>query len=102
MTNPINNGPRVPGSKVGELGSRTPVGRQEQPQGVPGEKDAGPQGSAETSGRLQAIREAIAGTPEVDRARVDAIKERIAAGDYPVDADRVARKFIELEQLLGR
>ena len=43
----------------------------------------------------------LPGTPQVDRARVESIKERIAAGEYPVDADRVAAKFIELEKLLN-
>lgn len=37
-----------------------------------------------------------------DREKVEAIKARIAAGEYAIDADRVAEKFLETEQLLGK
>ncbi len=102
MSNPIDNRPHIPGSKLGELGSQSRVAKPEDAPAVAGEKNVHRDGSPETSGRLQAVREAIANTPEVDRAKVESIKERIAAGEYPVDADRVASKFIELEQLLNR
>lgn len=101
MSNPIDNRPRMPGTNIGEPSGRSPVARREDAPAVAGEKNVHRDGSPETSGRLRAVQDAIANTPEVDRARVESIKERIAAGDYPVDADRVAAKFIELEKLLN-
>ncbi len=37
-----------------------------------------------------------------DQGRVDAIKQSIAEGQYAVDSERVAEKFMETEQLLGK
>ncbi|THB69353.1 MAG: flagellar biosynthesis anti-sigma factor FlgM [Gammaproteobacteria bacterium] len=54
-----------------------------------------------TSAKLVQIKEKIDNTPEVDSAKVEAIKEKIASGEYPIDADRIAGKFIDLEQLLS-
>jgi negative regulator of flagellin synthesis FlgM len=42
----------------------------------------------------------IAQTPNVDMERVARIKTAIARGEYPVDTDRIAEKFVELEGLL--
>ena len=38
--------------------------------------------------------------PSVDSARVDAIKNAIANGDYKIDADSIAKKLTTLESLL--
>ncbi len=37
-----------------------------------------------------------------DQGRVDSIKQSIAEGQYAVDSERVAEKFMETEQLLGK
>ncbi|MEM7375905.1 MAG: flagellar biosynthesis anti-sigma factor FlgM [Pseudomonadota bacterium] len=51
--------------------------------------------------RLQQIELAMASeTAPFDKAKVDSIKARIAAGEYTIDADRIAEKFLETEQLL--
>lgn len=41
-------------------------------------------------------------TEYFDQGRVDAIKQSIAEGQYAVDSQRVAEKFMETEQLLGK
>ncbi len=102
MSNPIDNGPQPTtqspltlgkGQKVnGSAGGGAPSGRAER---------TGGGDEAALSDRLQAIRDRIEETPEIDRERVDAIKERIAKGDYPVDVEKVARKFAELEALIN-
>ena len=101
MSNPIEGGgprPIGPASTQPDKGGRS--------QGAPGTQESSRPGSgpgpdgAETSERLQSVRERIDQTPEVDRDRVEAIKERIANGDYPIDAEKVAQKFAELEALI--
>ncbi len=41
-------------------------------------------------------------TEYFDQERVDSIKQSIAEGQYAVDPQRVAEKFMETEQLLGK
>jgi len=36
--------------------------------------------------------------PEVDRGRVESVRERLAAGTYAVDADRLAQRLLRFEQ----
>lgn len=54
-----------------------------------------------TSEKLSLIRQTIASTPEVDMARVEDIKAKIAAGEYPVNPDQIADRMIDLEKLLS-
>lgn len=39
--------------------------------------------------------------PEVDQSRVEQLRQRIAAGEYEVSAEKLAAKLIRLEQGLG-
>jgi len=52
------------------------------------------------SERLQALLNGIKQTPDVDMGRVEALKQKIANGEYPMDADKIASRFVELEQML--
>ncbi len=36
----------------------------------------------------------------IDQARVDAIKQQIAEGNYPLDAEKIAENMLKLEQSL--
>lgn len=49
---------------------------------------------------LQRLEEQLRGVPEVDAERVRSLKEAIAAGEYRVDADRVAAKLAALDREL--
>ncbi len=51
---------------------------------------------------LDTLKKEVGGTAPVDRQKVDAIKQALAAGEYELDADRVAQKFLEIEQALGK
>lgn len=102
MSNPIDTNARVPGANLG--GTRRNDGaRQGQEAARAPTADRGPEQGERSveSERLQALRERIDNTGEVDRERVDAIKARIASGEYVVDPQRVAAKFAELEGLLN-
>ena len=39
--------------------------------------------------------------PEFDRAKVDAIREAIKNGQYPLDPRRIAESFVAIEQLIS-
>ncbi len=40
--------------------------------------------------------------PDFDRAKVEAIKESIANGQYPLNPRRIAESFVSLEQMIGQ
>jgi len=100
MTDPIDNGPRFnrPVQTDGARGGGNVDGRQNPAQPA---REGGGADQSQTSERLQAVREAIDRTPEVDSTRVQDIRERIANGEYPLDAERTAARVVELEQLLA-
>jgi negative regulator of flagellin synthesis FlgM len=54
-----------------------------------------------TAARLKSVEARLAGLPDVDKARVDAIRKRIESGEYQPDPARIAQKLIRLEQDLA-
>lgn len=55
---------------------------------------------AAVASRLPEISEAIAGAPDVDRRKVESVREALARGAYRVDPGRIANKLIQLEKAL--
>lgn len=51
--------------------------------------------------RLAALERAIAAVPDVDMARVEELRSAIESGRYSVDADRIARRLLDLEHELS-
>ena len=49
---------------------------------------------------LKELSEAVAASPEVDKGRIEAIRQAIADGSYDVDAQRIADKLLRLEDQL--
>ena len=49
---------------------------------------------------LQSLNEQVAQLPEINSAKVDAIKQALANGEYKPDAEVIAKKFSEIEKLL--
>ena len=47
-----------------------------------------------TSLTMTRIREAIRNTPDIRADRVEAVREKIRAGEYKVDADRLATRLL--------
>ena len=43
------------------------------------------------------IESEIKGLPEVDKAKVEEIKARIANGEYHIDFEKVAQKMLDIE-----
>jgi len=54
----------------------------------------------DTATRLQQLDELLASTPEIDRARVDQLRQSIADGKYKIDTVHIADKLIALERTL--
>ena len=52
----------------------------------------------DTATNLKRIEAGLSQQPEVDRARVEAVRERVESGNYKVDANEVAQKLLRLEQ----
>ncbi|TQV64754.1 MAG: flagellar biosynthesis anti-sigma factor FlgM [Halothiobacillaceae bacterium] len=56
----------------------------------------------ETGSQMAATAREMAAAPAFDTAKVDRIKALIADGQYAMDPQRIADRFIELESALGR
>ncbi len=53
-----------------------------------------------TATNLKRIEADLKSVPEVNQERVDAVRERLSAGTYEVDAERVAQRLTQLDQSL--
>ena len=53
------------------------------------------------SARLRELTEAIEKAPEVDQAKVQALRAQIEAGTYAIDERQVAEKFSAFEALMS-
>lgn len=67
-------------------------------QGVPAEDALSPTRTLEA---IESLSTSLAKSEPVDQERIAEIRARIDSGNYRVDSERVARKFLELEQLLS-
>ncbi|MDH3714340.1 MAG: flagellar biosynthesis anti-sigma factor FlgM [Gammaproteobacteria bacterium] len=69
--------------------------------------DSGSDGSdvvnlTSTAETLNALKKEMGDAAPVDRQKVEAIKRALASGEYQPDPERVAQKFLEIEQALGK
>lgn len=63
---------------------------------------AGDRVSLSSEALLQsAAREAASAAPDIRQDKVEAIKQRVDGGEYPVDARRIAEKLVRSEGLLA-
>lgn len=54
---------------------------------------------SEAAKALQNVENKLANTPEVDSARVEKLKQEIESGNYQINAERVAEKFLNIDNL---
>jgi len=59
-----------------------------------------PGGQADDVLSLSDVTERLKAEPEIDRAKVDAIKKALQNGQYPLNARRTAESFVALEHLI--
>ena len=57
---------------------------------------------SEEAQSLQRVQEALEREDSFDEQRVEEIKRAISEGQYPIDNDRLARRFLDLEAQLSR
>jgi negative regulator of flagellin synthesis FlgM len=55
----------------------------------------------DAAARLKAVEARLAEVPDVDRARVEAARQKIESGEYRPDPERIAAKLIRMEQELA-
>lgn len=51
--------------------------------------------------QVRDLQQQLESLPEVDAAKVEAIKQEIARGNYPIDPERIAQNLIKLEKALS-
>ncbi len=88
---------------------RSPVGG---PSPVPARQEAAPSpvhsaddtvALTDTARLMQRVENMLANVPPTDRARVDAVRQALANGDYEIDPERIAARVVRLErELSGR
>ncbi len=55
----------------------------------------------DTATRLQRLEAQLAALPDVDRGRVEALRQQIERGEYRIDAARVADRLVRFDRVLG-
>jgi len=53
-----------------------------------------------SAAKLQAVEKKLASLPVVDQARVDKLKSAVESGEYQIDTQRIAEKFLQFESEL--
>lgn len=56
---------------------------------------------SEESLHVRELQQQLDQVPEVDAEKVNAIKQAIARGDYPIDAKKIAANVMNLEKILS-
>lgn len=54
-----------------------------------------------TAAEMLKLEERLASVPDIDDARVAAIKERIASGNYKIDPEKIVDSLFRIEKELG-
>lgn len=106
--NPVDQG------MVGRINGKTSdkTGEAGAARGVAGDpsfrKDAGQAAGSDTvaltsSARLlERVEKSLAGMPELDASRIEAVRSAIERGDYRIDADRIAEALLGFDRALGK
>lgn len=71
-------------------------------------RDSGQVGGSDTveltsSARLlERVEKSLAGMPDLDSSRIEAVRSAIERGDYSIDADRIAEALLRSDRELGK
>lgn len=100
MTNPINP---IGRSSVGTISSNTEKAQTKNNSEGNTSSSVSNEDTVSLSQKSQQVielQQQLKNTSEVDSAKVEAIKQEIANGNYPLDAEKIAENLINLEQTL--
>ncbi len=104
MTDPINTHNRLRSTGVSADTRAGSSAKTNQPgaTGNPASSKADDTSTVELSSAtlIEELSEQIKNTPEVNQARVEAVKQALVNGEYQPDAEVIARKYSEIEKLL--
>jgi len=99
MVNQIND---VPGSKLINVQENSNSGKGVKSEQPVSTASSPPQDSVKlspTAQQLDTLKELISTAPDVDQAKVDAVKAALDAGELNIDANALAKKMLELESM---
>ena len=101
MTNPINPFNRPAASPVNNDASKAPSKSSTSTDNT-GTANIAQDTVSLSKGSQQVIelQQRLNNTAEIDSAKVEAIKQEIAKGNYPLDPEKIAENMISLEQSL--
>jgi negative regulator of flagellin synthesis FlgM len=101
---------RIPPNRIGSHGpggvdvGATRATRAERTEANAGARRPEPAGDTvqltDTAAQLQKLEARLRTQPDVDAARVEALRQRIAAGEYQMDPGRIAAKLLRFERSL--
>jgi len=103
MTNPINPFSR---SSTSSIGSNTGKAASSKSSNVDSPSSGGSSASEDTvslssqSRQVIELQKQLKNAPEIDSSKIEAIRQEIANGNYPLDAEKIAESMINLEKSL--
>lgn len=96
MANPINNVSRTVSRPADTV-------KASNNQAVNGVGKAAPTGdSIQLTSTAEALHKSDSSEPTMNLAKIAEIKDALASGNFRIDAEKVAEKFIEVERALGK
>ena len=101
MTNPINlTGRSTPGS-ISNSTHKTAAAKTDSNNDSEANISSGDTVSLSVkSKQVIELQQQLKNAPKIDSAKIEAIKQEIANGNYPLDANKIAENLISLEQSL--
>jgi len=102
MTNPINNINRSATDALTNNASKTSSKTSVESTSGTGSQPAADDtvSISKESVHIRELQQQLDSISEIDSEKVDAIKQEIAKGNYPIDSNRIAENLINLEKAL--
>ncbi|VAW70996.1 hypothetical protein MNBD_GAMMA09-92 [hydrothermal vent metagenome] len=101
MTNPINSG-RSTGNAISNNNANKPASSRLSADSSAKTTDRSKDtvSLSPQSQKVIELQQQLKNAAEIDSAKIEAIKQEIANGNYPLDANKIAENLINLEQSL--
>lgn len=100
MTNPINPLNRATTSNINSNAEQAATRTKVDSKASSSTSSADTVSLSQASQQVSDLQLRLKNTPEVDSAKVEAIKQEIANGNYPLDPEKIAENLVALEQSL--
>lgn len=106
MTNSINGGPRNRNEIFGNQSNKASETEVTPTPNTAKDNSAASATAGDTvsitseANKIRELQNSLSNVPDIDLAKVEAIKQEIANGNYPIDHERIASNLIDLEKTL--